>query len=90
MSDTQEWTPNVQQVGGNQNEAMNYVRSLLREGRTDEARAELQMMIEADPQDTRAMMAFAMSLVREQRLEEAAPYVERALEVEPGDRKSVV
>ena len=85
MSNTEEWMPNVEQVANDQGQAMRFVRSLLREGRNDEARAELQNMIDQDPSNLRAILAFGMSLQRDRRLEEAAQYFERAMAVDPNN-----
>lgn len=83
MSDSEDWMPNVEQVGSDQNQSMGYVRSLMREGKIDEARAELQRIIEAEPDNTQALMAYGMSMQAERRFEEASDLYERVMEIEP-------
>ncbi|MDP3961089.1 MAG: tetratricopeptide repeat protein [Pseudorhodobacter sp.] len=83
MPNTEEWVPNVEQVGGDESQRMNYIRGLVSEGRTEEARAELHTLIEQDPKNTRALMAYGLSLMRDHRLADAVQYFEQAMEVDP-------
>jgi len=83
MPDSEEWVPNVEQVGGDESQRMNYIRGLVSEGRTEEARAELHTLIEQDPKNTRALMAYGLSLMRDKRLADAVQYFEQAMAVDP-------
>jgi|GEM_PF-1222131 len=85
MPDSEEWVPNVEQVGGDESQRMNYIRGLVSEGRTEEARAELHTLIEQNPKNSRALMAYGLSLMRDHRLADAVQYFEQAMAVDPKD-----
>ncbi|MBK1635018.1 tetratricopeptide repeat protein [Rhodovulum adriaticum] len=83
MSDTNEWTPSFREFDDTDTQSMGYIRSLFSEGRVEEARAELQKQIEADPDNARPVIALGFSLLRERRLEEAARQFEKAMDLDP-------
>lgn len=62
---------------------MDYVRSLFREGRREEAMTELRGIIEREPDNGRPLMALGLAELRGRNLEEAAKLFERAMEVDP-------
>ncbi|SIT15270.1 Lipopolysaccharide biosynthesis regulator YciM, contains six TPR domains and a predicted metal-binding C-terminal domain [Roseivivax lentus] len=84
--EAQQWRPNVSQVAQDDSERMNFVRGLMRDGRTAEAQAELTDMLARDPQNTRIMLTLAISHLRSNELEQAAAVLEQLMRVDPKNR----
>jgi Tfp pilus assembly protein PilF len=57
-----------------------------RQGKTDEARAELELALEIDPRSAVARIDLARALVALGRIDEAAAQYRRVLEIAPGNR----
>jgi len=81
-----EWVPNVAQVPRDVDQRLRYVRGLMRDGRVDEAQAELSGMIEQDPQNTRILLMLAVSHMRQKQLEQAASCIEEVMQIDPKNR----
>lgn len=86
FNQTQQWRPNVSQVAQDDGQRMNYVRGLIRDGRTAEAQAELSDMLAGDPQNKRLMLALAISYLRSNLLEQAAGLLEELMQLDPKNR----
>jgi len=83
MTQSETWIPTVEKIDGNDGDSIAYIRSLIAEGRSDEAMAELYARIENDPENSRPVMALGLTLLGKQRFEEAVVQFERAMEIDP-------
>lgn len=82
MANVEYWTPEVQQANSQQ-QVMEYVRGLMQQGRNEEARAELENILQQDRSNTQAIMALGLTFMRERRFQEAAARFEDALASDP-------
>jgi tetratricopeptide (TPR) repeat protein len=83
MSDNQEWTPRVQRVTGGARERLQYVSSLLREDRLDEARDELLTMLHDDDKFVPARMMLGGLYMRQKLHSDALDQFKYAIELDP-------
>jgi len=81
-----QWVPNVAQVPGTVDQRLQYVRGLMRDGRSDEAQAELSEMLQQDPHNSRLLLMLAVSYMRRNLLEEATDCLEEVMQSDPKNR----
>ena len=82
MSDSEDWQMEPEHIVGPQARPLAQVRQLMRQGRMNEAREQLQFMMDQDPQNVAAVLTYGMSLMREDQPEAAAQYFDRAIAID--------
>jgi tetratricopeptide (TPR) repeat protein len=83
MAATKEWSPRVRRAGGEDNERLQYVTSLMREERFDEARDELLEMLHEDEKSIQARMVLGSLYLRQQMHADALDQFRYAIAIEP-------
>lgn len=85
-SNQNQWTPRISQVSQNDQQRMQFIRSLMQDGRTAEAQAELQTIRQQEPQNTQVIMTLAMCHIQANQLEDAANCLEEIMRIDPKNR----
>lgn len=83
MSSEQQWTPRVRRVSGGDRERMQYVVSLMREQRFDEARDELLATLQEDDRSIPAHMMLGSLYLRQRMHADALDEFKHAIEIDP-------
>jgi Tfp pilus assembly protein PilF len=78
-----QWTPRIRRVSGNDQERLMYAASLLRERKFEEAREELEKILDQDDSSLPATMALGIAYQALRKPKEALSSFRRAMEIDP-------
>ena len=84
----QAWTPRIRRIDNDGQERLQYVRSLIRERRVDDARAELLSIIEQNDQSIRAHCMLGTLYQGQNMLAEAMDHFQYAVGIDPMDAQA--
>lgn len=87
MSD-QQWTPRIRRIDNEGPERLQYVRSLIREKRVDEARDELLAIIQQNDRSVRAHLMLSSLYQGQGLLAEALDHAQYAITIDPMDAQA--